>query len=187
MYSLYIDTHLTNVVVALYKNEKLWKKKEVKEPKEHSTVCMPLLIELLEENEIDIDDIKDIVVVIGPGSFTGVRIGVTIAKTLAFAKKIEIRPVTSLEVFLPITSKVDFISIKEKNGYYVGKLNKECNQIEEYQYLKNLEYENFKEKNKVEEGSIINYERLIKEAHKKNPKNPHEINPFYVKKMSVEQ
>lgn len=187
MYSLYIDTHLTNVVIALYKNEKLWKKKEVEEPKAHSTVCMPLLIEILEENKVKIEDIKDIVVVIGPGSFTGVRIGVTIAKTLAFTKKIEIRPVTSLEIFLPTTNKVDYISIKEKNGYYVGKLNKEGSQIEEYEYLKNPEYEKLKEENKVEEARQINYEDLIKEAHKKSPKNPHEINPFYVKKVSVEQ
>jgi tRNA threonylcarbamoyladenosine biosynthesis protein TsaB len=46
---------------------------------------------------ISIDDIGKIICVNGPGSFTGIRIGLTIAKTLAWAKNIPIIPISSLE------------------------------------------------------------------------------------------
>ena len=88
MNTLFIDTHGEVVVLAIYRDEKLMKKKESKERKDHSTICMPLLVELLTESKLDIKDINDIVVVNAPGSFTGVRIGVTIAKTLAFTLNI---------------------------------------------------------------------------------------------------
>jgi len=108
MITLFIDTHSSFAIMALYKDEKLWLKKEIDGQQNHSSICMPSLVSLLEEAQINLDDISDIVVVIGPGSFTGVRLGVTIAKTIAYTKNIPIRTLTSLELFL--NSSLIFLS-----------------------------------------------------------------------------
>lgn len=185
MNTLYIDTHSEKIEIILFKEEKLKQKKE-NNTIFHSTACMPLLKELLEEEKERLEEIDDIIVIIGPGSFTGVRIGVTIAKTLAYTLKIPIRTLTSLEIFLPTNKSTEYIAIPEKNGYFVGKLDDTKEKIEEYEYYKKDDYEILKKENNVLESTEIDYENLIKYAHKKEMKNPHEVNPFYVKKIEVE-
>lgn len=62
----------------------------------HSEKLMPLIVQLLEDNCINIDEIDYIAVSKGPGSYTGVRIGASIAKGLALAKDIKILPVSTM-------------------------------------------------------------------------------------------
>ncbi|WP_199426905.1 tRNA (adenosine(37)-N6)-threonylcarbamoyltransferase complex dimerization subunit type 1 TsaB [Thermaerobacillus caldiproteolyticus] len=65
--------------------------------KDHSTRVMPAIQSLLADCHITPTELDLIVVARGPGSYTGVRIGVTIAKTLAWTLKIPIVGVSSLE------------------------------------------------------------------------------------------
>lgn len=58
--------------------------------KTHSEKLMPLIEELMDELELKLKDIDVIAVSEGPGSYTGLRIGAAIAKSLAFAAKIPI-------------------------------------------------------------------------------------------------
>ena len=186
MFSLFIDTHDTTVLLALYKDEKLVNKIEVNNSKAHSEITIPTLLSLLEQVDITINNISDIVVVNGPGSFTGERLGVTIAKTLAYSLNIPIRTITSLEMYLNGAVKQDeYIALSEKNGYFIGKIKNK--QIMDYQYLTNQEYLDFKSKNKVLEPTKVYLKNIMKYAHQKNTLNPHEVNPFYVKKIEVEK
>jgi len=66
--------------------------------KNHSVRAMPAISELLEECGIKPNELDKIVVAKGPGSYTGVRIGVTIAKTLAWSLNIPLVGVSSLEI-----------------------------------------------------------------------------------------
>ncbi|WP_461202851.1 tRNA (adenosine(37)-N6)-threonylcarbamoyltransferase complex dimerization subunit type 1 TsaB [Anoxybacillus sp. TBDG-1] len=66
--------------------------------KNHSIRVMPAIEALLQECEISPQDLDRIVVAKGPGSYTGVRIGVTIAKTLAWTLNIPLVGISSLEV-----------------------------------------------------------------------------------------
>lgn len=59
---------------------------------------MPAIDELLKECGLKPSDLTQIAVAKGPGSYTGVRIGVTIAKTLAWSLNIPVKTVSSLEV-----------------------------------------------------------------------------------------
>ena len=186
MNTLFIDTHGDFIFLAIYKNDKILIEKEIYEKKDHSTVCFPTLVGLLSDANLDIHDIHDLIVVIGPGSFTGVRIGVTIAKTLAYTINIPIRTITSLELYLdPENLKEKYLALEEKNGYYIGKLNQ--NQIVEYMYLKKEEFSNFAQKNKIQMCTKINKSLLSSFAHQKQAVNPHLVNPFYVKKIGVEK
>ena len=88
MYSLYIDTHDKEIVLCLYKDGKVLDKNIKNSTRNHSDYTMPMLKELLDNIGITVKDLNEILVVNGPGSFTGVRIGVTIAKTLAYTLNI---------------------------------------------------------------------------------------------------
>jgi tRNA threonylcarbamoyladenosine biosynthesis protein TsaB len=65
--------------------------------KNHSVRVMPAIQTLMNECGIQPKDLSKIVVAEGPGSYTGVRIGVTIAKTLAWTLNIPLSGVSSLE------------------------------------------------------------------------------------------
>ncbi|KZE65646.1 tRNA threonylcarbamoyladenosine biosynthesis protein TsaB [Fictibacillus phosphorivorans] len=66
--------------------------------KNHSIRVMPAIEEVLKETGVKPAELDRIVVAKGPGSYTGVRIGVTIAKTLAWTLKKDLVGVSSLEV-----------------------------------------------------------------------------------------
>ena len=83
MYSLFLDTHDKNVIIILFKDGKIVDEVNVESPNKHSQIVMPSLKGLLDKNALNVHDLNEILVVNGPGSFTGERIAVTIAKTLA--------------------------------------------------------------------------------------------------------
>lgn len=66
--------------------------------KNHSVRVMPAIETLMKDCDMKPSDLSKIVVAEGPGSYTGVRIGVTIAKTLAWTLNIPLTGVSSLEV-----------------------------------------------------------------------------------------
>ncbi|MBD3110238.1 tRNA (adenosine(37)-N6)-threonylcarbamoyltransferase complex dimerization subunit type 1 TsaB [Bacillus sp. AGMB 02131] len=66
--------------------------------KNHSVRAMPAIEQLMKDCEMKPKELDKIVVAKGPGSYTGVRIGVTIAKTLAWTLNIPISGVSSLKV-----------------------------------------------------------------------------------------
>lgn len=66
--------------------------------KNHSLRLMPAITELMKEVGVKPKDLERIIVAHGPGSYTGVRIGVTTAKALAWSLQIPIVGVSSLEV-----------------------------------------------------------------------------------------
>lgn len=66
--------------------------------KNHSVRVMPAIHDLMQEVGVAPQQLDRIIVAHGPGSYTGVRIGVTIAKTLAWTLNIPIVGVSSLEV-----------------------------------------------------------------------------------------
>lgn len=64
----------------------------------HSTILMPNISEILEKNNLKIKDIDEIIVGNGPGSYTGIRIGVTVAKTLSYTLNIPLKKVSTLKL-----------------------------------------------------------------------------------------
>lgn len=73
--------------------------KESGEKLNHLKTLMPMAEELLKENSINMKEISAIAVSIGPGSFTGIRIGVTTARSLAQILGIRCIPVPTLKAF----------------------------------------------------------------------------------------
>ncbi len=66
--------------------------------KNHSVRLMPTIDRLLRDLDLTVDKITHLAVTSGPGSYTGIRIGVTTAKTIAWAKQIPLYSESSLAV-----------------------------------------------------------------------------------------
>jgi tRNA threonylcarbamoyladenosine biosynthesis protein TsaB len=95
---LAIDTSNYSLGIALISDEKVIGEYITNMKKNHSIRVMPAIEHLLADCEMKPADIEKIVVAKGPGSYTGVRIGVTIAKTLAWTLNIPLVGISSLEV-----------------------------------------------------------------------------------------
>jgi tRNA threonylcarbamoyladenosine biosynthesis protein TsaB len=68
---------------------------------QQSKLIMPTLINLINESSINIKDLDCIGIGVGPGSYTGIRIGATVAKTLSYASQIPLVTFCSLCAFIP--------------------------------------------------------------------------------------
>ncbi|WP_175986497.1 tRNA (adenosine(37)-N6)-threonylcarbamoyltransferase complex dimerization subunit type 1 TsaB [Bacillus sp. Marseille-Q1617] len=95
---LSIDTSNYPLGVALIEEGKVVGEYITNFKRNHSVRAMPAVEQLLKECETEPKELTKIVVANGPGSYTGVRIGVTLAKTLAWSLNIPLIPVSSLAV-----------------------------------------------------------------------------------------
>ena len=94
---LAIDTSNHVLGVAIMKNEQIIGEIVTNLTKNHSTRLMPAIDNLMADVGMKVEELDQIAVAKGPGSYTGVRIGLTTAKTLAWALNIPIVGVSSLE------------------------------------------------------------------------------------------
>ena len=81
----------------LFEDDKLIKENVLDNGRTHSENFMPLVKKTLEDANVSLDEIDYMGVVVGPGSFTGIRIGIASCKAMAEVKNIKIIPITSLE------------------------------------------------------------------------------------------
>ena len=92
-----IDTSNVPLSVAVVKDNQLLVEWTSSLKVTHSVGAMPAVEEALKQASIKPSDIDVIAVAEGPGSYTGVRIGVTIAKTLAWTLKVPVVGISSLQ------------------------------------------------------------------------------------------
>lgn len=64
----------------------------------HTATLVPRLVSLMEESGVTMDDIQAVAVCHGPGSYTGVRIGLAVAKGLATARQLPLIAVSTLDI-----------------------------------------------------------------------------------------
>lgn len=202
---LYVDTSSNYLYSGIVIDDSI--KCEIKEElgKDLSKVALPKIIKLFDEASITPQDLDKIMVVIGPGSFTGVRIGVTIAKTIAWSLDIPIVPVSGLTTMAlsnPMSDNYSMPLIDARRGYVYGALyDKDMNSVVEDTHIELEELKN-KVKNNQPITVITNNDIEISyDVVKYNPDilkivnyfkgregvNPHLVNPIYLKKTEAEE
>lgn len=184
MYSLFIDTHDADLLVALYKDNVIIDKLEKTSIRNHSDFAMPLIDELMKNNLLEINAIGEILVINGPGSFTGVRIGVTIAKMLAYTLNIPIKVLDSITMYgISDPNKAKkLVLIPDVKGAYGGIF--ENNELMgELFYKSSSEIEEFIKTNKLEYivENKMDFNNVIKKFSTIEPTLCHIVNPIYVK------
>ena len=185
MYTLFISTFDKIITIGLLKNGKVISELTKESSKNHSIHTMPMIDEILKTNNLLPSYLNEIIVVNGPGSFTGVRIGVTIAKTLAYTLNIPIKTITSLKAYAVSSDKETnkLVTIEDLKGKYIGYFDKNNNLLSDYTYLKNDEYETYiKEKEQyLINNNTFDINKIYKALQTEDSINPHIVNPIYIK------
>ncbi|WP_293971995.1 tRNA (adenosine(37)-N6)-threonylcarbamoyltransferase complex dimerization subunit type 1 TsaB [uncultured Ruminococcus sp.] len=94
---LAVDTSATAASVAVAEENKLIGEFSINTALTHSQTLMPMVDVLLKNTGLSVNDINAVAVNAGPGSFTGVRIGVAAVKGIAFPKNLPCVSVSTLE------------------------------------------------------------------------------------------
>ena len=183
MISLLLDTHNDKLTIIIYKDDKVLDMISKNDTKNHSEIFMPLLISLLEKNKMSVHDINEIIAIVGPGSFTGIRLGVTVAKTLAYTLNIPIKSLTSLEACYDPKMASEYILQEEKNGFYGAHIIN--NELKDYFYLTIKEYNEWSKTNNYVICDQLQVDRIPLIIKDKKSENPHSVNPLYVKKIEA--
>lgn len=112
--------------------------------KNHNEELLPMLNSFLEENKISLNEINCIVMGIGPGSFTAIRIAFSTIKTICYAKNIPIIGASSLETL--------YQNIVSYNGIKLSMIDARKGSI----------YANiYKYNNKIKENLDLTYEEAV--------------------------
>lgn len=217
MLILGIDTSTKVCSVALYDTEKgILGEMNISVAKNHSNLILLLIDQLFSMTETTIEEVQRIAVGMGPGSFTGIRIGMAIAKGLAIGKNMEIVAISGLEA-LASTCQTEarifsLIDARKERVYYQvfdGKTPlcepqdaKLDEVLEKYQGKDNnyfvgdgaLAYQqkikaSYGEKAIIvsEEQSIIRAISFAKLAEKRAEENLYTLEPLYVCKSQAEK
>ncbi len=169
MNTLFIDTHDELITVSFVLGNNTFTKEVLSES--HSTHLLPLIDEMLKERNTKLNDFNRIVVVNGPGSFTGIRIGLTVAKTISYSLSIPIYTISSLKAYL-LSSNIDnkMCVIEDSKGYYIGTDSFEIytDSLDDYKKYNIVE-------NKLDILKIMDYINTLK------PVNVHGVKANYIK------
>mgnify|MGYP001397425798 CR=1 FL=1 len=212
MITLFIDSSRKSLSVALASQNKLLFVSNVNSYSKHSNFLMNEITNVLKKTELTILDVDNIIVLNGPGSFTGIRVGVTIAKTLAWALNKKLYVLSNLKALsLGANEDVVISVIPDKDDYsYVG-IYENDNVKEDYFYIKDdafnitnkkiiirtMDENNFanalKSKLSINNNvslQIVNdydYLNLISYALSLKDINSHLAKPIYLKKIDAEK
>lgn len=148
------------------------------------------VMKVLKEAVADINTVDKIFVVNGPGSFTGIRVGVTIAKTIGFCLNIPIIKLSELELLATTNTntKYNVSLIDARRGYvYVGIYDKDLNCYLQDQHilLNDIKYPD--SYTIIDNYDNIDLIKMIKKHEFDDPINPHDLKPNYLKRTEAEE
>lgn len=123
MKTLVFDTCFNKSYIVLSDDEKVINSEIIQstDTNYHSAFLIPKIRDLLKNNNIQIKDLDAIGVNIGPGSFTGIRAGITIARVIAQQANIKLVGVSSLEILSKLAENKEYIIVAldaRKNKVY---------------------------------------------------------------------
>ena len=98
MITLGLSSSTALVGVAIARDDDVLAEKSILTDRRHAEEITPMLQSVLVDAAVDLSEIERIVVDVGPGRYTGMRVGIASAKTLAFALGVPVAPITSLEL-----------------------------------------------------------------------------------------
>lgn len=206
MICLFFNTSSDLLKVSLIKDNKIIFDKELHTKNDHSSYLVPTIDEAFKSNNIDFKELDEIIVGNGPGSFTGTRISIAVAKTYAFSFNIPVYMISSLEELIYDNDGYDFyvpIIEEKKENLYFSIFDKDKKRVmddtyssTEYMYKKLEELDgkillislSDKEYEKYDTvKASINALNIMKNIDVNNEKvNPHLLKPNYIKKIEAE-
>lgn len=198
---LFINTAISVSTIALIEDDEVVAICEEYNANDLSSKIFLMIDKVFQEASITPTELNKIFVVNGPGSFTGIRIGLSIAKTMAWALNIDLIPISSLELLATTSNENVIISLIDarRNYVYAGVYDSNLEVIMQDKYISIDEltklYPNTKEKYvsydifdgiKIEKP-MIDYIKIIKKHKNDEANSCHKVNPVYLKLTEAEE
>lgn len=203
MISLLVDTSSINLLVSIIKEDKVLSFSKLNDLKSISIKLLEEIDISLKKCNLEIENIDTIFVVNGPGSFTGLRVGVTAMKTIAYCFQKKIIPISSLELMATTVFDADFIVPyidARRECVYAGIYDKNLNSIMEDSYIKieelltktnnkNVVFTGYSKVTGIDTYIYPNEDviKIIKKHQNDSGIPPHKLNPNYLKKTEAEE
>ena len=191
---LVIDSASKFLYVALFEGTECLGKYYEEGNNDHSIKLMSEIERIFLSNSVKVKDLDEIIVGIGPGSYTGLRIGVVVVKMFAWNDDIPVRTISSLAMYASsvnseglILSEIDarrgnsFLGLYRKAGKTLF--------LEDEEKLTNLEEykNNIKENYEVISGGEPNIEVILNSDITTLVKDIHSLNPNYLRVTEAER
>ena len=180
---LFIDTTCSYITISIGVNNKITFFYHEYVEKDIASKVLPIIKDGIEQSNITLNDLNKIFIVNGPGSFTGIRVGVTVAKTIAWALNKTIIPISSLELMATTNTEKKYIvpMIDARRGNVFSGINELKEKLNDDYEL--VSYDEIT-------GSVnpkIDILKIIYKHLNDNGVNPHSLNPNYLKLTEAEE
>lgn len=198
---LFVDTASKNLLISLIENDKQLYTNMFLSERGHSNVLMPEIERIFKDN--DINTVDKFMVINGPGSFTGLRIGITVIKTLAWYLNKKVIPVSTLKALALSCEDSDYyISLinARHDCVYAAIYNSSFDQILEEKYYELSYVKDFVSslEGKITfcgdidlDGKVLDYKinslKIVKFYKDNEGINAHALVPNYLKKHEAEE
>jgi len=141
MISLIMDTSNQYLLVALYEDGQCIESIQEIGSKKQSENAIPYLSQLLERHHKELLEIDEIIITRGPGSYTGERVAMTIAKTLSVISPIKVKAISSLAAYAGLKKCVSVIDARSQKVFVC--VYQQGKPLMKEQLLPICEFENF--------------------------------------------
>ena len=158
--------------------------------RDHAKYLVDRIDQVIDRNRLTLDDIDEIIIGIGPGSYTGIRIAVMVGKMLAYTKKIKLRTVSSLYGMTSGYQEKVAALIDARRGFVFSQVHTKGEILLEdgYRYLDDLTTIDVYKGSKVVFIDDRNFLVSPKNIYEKSVevKNIHDLVPNYLRKTEAE-
>ncbi|SHM58012.1 tRNA (adenosine(37)-N6)-threonylcarbamoyltransferase complex dimerization subunit type 1 TsaB [Fibrobacter sp. UWB7] len=158
-YDLFVDTSRKGIAMALCADSVY---EEMIDPSAKGEILSASLDNLLAKVGATLDDVKRVMVTVGPGSFSGLRTGVAFCQGLCFSGKRNLYGVTTLQAlacFAGVSDESVAVVIRARNGFWYLRLNNEESFIETADVVARLQASSVK--NAVVDAAALADEALV--------------------------
>lgn len=183
MNKLIIDSSSNLLYIGLVIDDKTFELTRVGK-NDNAAYVVDLIDQILTSNNLKLNNINTIVVGVGPGSYTGARVAVVVAKTLAYSANIKLEGISSLNLLSSgYEGLVNVVIDARRNHYFMGSYNNGI-ALNKDTYIEIL---NINETNNI----ILDIDTikvdLIKVINNSYPiDNIHDLEPNYLRKTEAE-
>lgn len=183
MISLCMDSAYKQLVLGLYKDKELLAGISLEAFKKQSETIFVELNRLLKETNLDYKDIDRVIITKGPGSYTGIRIAMTIAKVLCSQMHKELYIISTMQLYAGIEKQANVILDARSQRAYVA-------HVEDGQIQGNIQIltlDEVKEFIKTNPGILLGDADLVGQNVQKVDflKNFIELEPYYEKVENI--
>lgn len=190
MIRIFFDVSTNLMFVGLSENENLIDTSHRVSNQNHAKYLVDRIDNLLIRNQYTINDVDEIIVGVGPGSYTGIRIAVTVAKTLGYAKNILVKTISSLYFLSSDYEDKVCAMIDARRGFVFAQIHENEKIILKDTYISLEELtlnDDYKEAQSVlinEETYKVNINKILKLSNE--VKDIHDLVPNYLRKTQAE-